>query len=404
MSSPDEVQQRYVDELVAASVVLESLETAAQAEAWVSGAVAEWYALEGPDGVLEAAVRPDVPVVADLLAWFNGGDVPDELFPWVADLGRHELARVLCLTDSDVLDEQALIFEYVLDGQPDHDVSVSIADGVLLGVSVGPAGLAEGIGEGIGEDLSSDLQVTEMDPAAAVALTATALAGPLDQLSPASEANVPLLAKRIDAHDVRAQPLAASRPLPERDADDDAWCVGVVRSSLRKVLDAPVPDVVERARAHFAESVEARLPDALTVLEVAGLGVVGSDPAAEIDVDVLVHAVGGYFNPVDLSAHTDAQFAALVELEPVDWAGVVLGMVRSTTSAPIDGSALVTFINRAPEITSTIPKNDAPRIAWAFEQMLFAWEVTGVLDGEGHVTEAGRWLLAHGFVRALSQG
>lgn len=394
MSSPDEIQKRYVDELIAASTVLDSVETAAQAEAWISSAMAEWRALEGRDGALEQHVRREAPLVADLLRWFGGGERPTEDLPWVGDLGRHELARVLCLVDPDAPDEQALIFEYLLDGEADHDLSVSIASGVLLGAAVGPAGLAEGIGE----DLHSSLVVSEISSGEAQELAAAALGGPLDQLSAASEANLPLLARRIGADVLQHTTAPVSRPLPDRDVDDDQWCVGVVRSSLRKVLESSAPGSVETARQRFADAVGQRNPDALTVLEVAGL-----DTTAEIDADVLLQAVGGYFNPVDLAAHTNAQFAALIELEPVDWTGAILGVVRSPVSAdPIDGSALVTHINRAPEITSSIPKADAPRIAWAFEQMLFAWEVTGVLDGDGRVTEAGRWLLAHAFVRALS--
>ena len=392
MSSPDNFQQRYIDELIAASNVLPSVETAAQAEAWVSGAVAEWRALDGRDDALESEARDHSPLVADLLRWFGGGERPTGALPWIDDLGRHELTRVLCLADPSEPDEQALIFEYELDGEADHDVSVSISHGALVGASVGPAGLAEGIGE----ELDSSLTTSEMDPTSARDLAAAALSAPLDQLSPASEANVPLLARRMGAQLSQERSTAACRPLPERDVDDDAWCVGVVRSALRAILESPAPATVEVARTRFADVVAEGVPDALTVLEVAG-----ADPTAAIDLQSLLRAVGAYFNPVDLAAHTDAQFAALIELEPVDWAGVVLGVVRSP-AAPIDGSTLVTHINRAPEITSSIPKSDAPRIAWTFEQMLFAWEVTGVLDGDGQVTEPGRWLLAHAFVQALS--
>lgn len=393
MPSPSEFQQRYIGELIAASVVLESFETAAQAEAWVSGAIAEWRALDGPEAMLERELRAHAPVVADLLCWFDGGERPQGALAWMADLGRHQLARVLRLAEADAGNEQVLIFEYQLDGEADHDLSVSVVDGTLLGVSVGPAGLADGIDE----DAESALTVAEIDGAAARQLVAIALAGPHDQLSPASEANVPLLAKRIGGTVSATTEAESSRVLPDRDADDDKWCVGVVRSSLRKILENSAPDTVEIARTSFAAAVAERAPDALTVLEVAGIG-----PGAAIDELTFLDAVGSYFKPVDLSAHTDAQFEALTELEPVDWAGAILGVVRSpATAPPIDGDVLVTYINRAPEITSSIPKSDAPRLAWTFEQMLFAWEVTGVIDDEGRVTDAGRWLLANAFVRTL---
>ena len=173
----------------------------------------------------------------------------------------------------------------------------------------------------------------------------------------------------------------------------------MVNSALRKVLAEPVPASVGQAVDAFAALISDQSPDALTVLQVAGASATES-----IDQTALLAAVGAYFAPVDLTPHTDAQFEALVELEPVDWVGVVLGMTRSKAEGPpLDGEALVTFINRAPEITSTIPKQDAPRLAWTFDQMLFAWEVTGVLNEAGRVTDAGRWLLAHSFVAAMSR-
>ena len=67
----------------------------------------------------------------------------------------------------------------------------------------------------------------------------------------------------------------------------------------------------------------------------------------------------------------------------------------------MSGDVLVTLINRTPEITTSISKAERPRLAWAFDQMLFSWEVTGVLSADGQVTDAGRWLLGHAFVQAL---
>ena len=145
MSSTDVFRTRYLDELIAASVVLESFEAAAQAEAWVSGAVAEWRALSGADRDLAPAIAEASPLAAALISWFLDATKPDGEPAWLADLGRHELTGVRQLSDPTVPAERALIFEYSLDGDPDHDLSVSISSGMLTGVSVGPAGLADGV-------------------------------------------------------------------------------------------------------------------------------------------------------------------------------------------------------------------------------------------------------------------
>ena len=396
MSSLDEFQTRYIDELIAAAAVLDSIEAAAQAEAWVSGAIAEWHALGGPAEGLTPAIAADAPLAAALISWMEGGEVPEGEHRWLADLGRHEISQVLQLASPSNPEELGLIFEFDLDGEHDHDVSVSLTNGTVTGIAIGPAGLADGVA-----DDDTDLTVDQVGTSVASNLVTTALGGPLDALTPSSEANVPLLLQRFGGRRSDVAPRTEGRLLPERDAEDDSWCVGVVRSALRTTLEAAAPESVERARIGFAARVAKKDPDALTVLGVAGVKRSAGD--GPIDVETFLRAVGAYFAPVDLGAHSDAQFDALIELEPVDWAGVVLGMTRAKTrTEPLDGASLVTFINRAPEITSTIPKSDAPRLAWAFEQMMFAWEATGVIDADGNVSDAGRWLLAHAYVAALS--
>ena len=398
MSSLDEVQTRYIDELIAAASVLDSIESAAQAEAWVSGAVAEWQALDGPDGALVPAIADQAPLAAGLLSWMEGGPTPESEHAWTGDLGRCELARVMQLSSPTNKGELGLIFEYTLDGEHDHDISVSLVDGELSGIAIGPAGLADGVHN----DDETELAIRDIDESVAIEMVASALGGSLDELSPSSEANVPLVLRRFGGQRLAASRSTPDRVMPARDAEDDAWCVGVVRSALRSILESPAPDSVELARIGFAARVANRDPDALTVLGVAGIERTTGD--GPLDLDVLIRCVGAYFAPVDLSAHTDAQFEALIELEPVDWAGVVLAMARAKPGGtPLDGGALVTFINRAPEITSVIPKSDAPRLGWAFEQMLFAWEVTGVISADGTVTKAGTWLLPHAYIAALDE-
>ncbi len=394
MSSTKKFQARYLDELAAAAVMLDSFETPAQAEAWVSGAIAEWQALSGSVDALSPAIAEQSPRVANLISWFLGGDAPTGSDEWLAELGTEQLIRVLELADPSTANEQALIFEYQRNGEPDHDLSVSIVDGALTGIAIGPPGLADGVNDESG----TGLVLREVDEETARLMVSRALLAPFDQLSPASEANVPLIMRRMGSAVVSLTRGERTRELPPRDREDDNWCADVVSSALRATLAESAPAAVDDAVSAFAALVEQQDPDALTVLEVCGRA-----PELAIDRDGLLAAVGAYFAPVDLSAHTDVQFDALIDLEPVDWVGVVLGLTRSPSSGPpVDGDGLVSFINRAPEITSTIPKSDAPRLAWTFDQMLFAWEVTGVFDESGRVSDAGRWLLAQAFVAVMT--
>ncbi len=393
MAPLEDFQNRYLDELVVAAEELESFESAAQAEAWASGAIAEWRALCGPAGQLAGLVESESPLAAALLRWFDGGeketvDAPD----WWDELGEHELVSVVELSSANDGGEIALIFEYSLGGEPDHDISVSIDNRHLVAVTVGPAGLRDGI-----EENDRGLVLVEVTEAVGVDAVARALKMPLGELSPASEANIPLLARRFGARAGIATAVV-NRILPERNTDDDQWCVDVLRSALRNRSHDSAPDALSKAVTNFADLVDKSDADALTVLGVAGI-----ERTTDISLDVLIRAVGAYFSPTDLSAHSAQSYDALIMLEPVDWLGGVLGLIRSKQiDGPVDGAKMVTFINRAPEITTKISKNEAPQIAWAFDQALFAFETTGVLSGDGFVTDVGRWLLAEAFVTTLS--
>ncbi len=402
MPTPDHIRDRYLDELVGAASVLDDLDSAAVAEAWASGAVAEWLALDGADGRLASKIRDAAPLAAVLIDWIDGGEAP-ELFgepDWITDVGRHELTRAVQLkqttTDDARSHEHGVILEYTAPSGDRHDVSVSIDGGHISGIAVGPEGLAIAAVEAERDGVSVD----ELDPRRALELVREALGKPLGQLSPAAEATLPLVVRRVGfSADELAEFAAVSsdRTLPERDVEDDQYSAELVASALRVALAAEQPPAVAEALDQFTADVAAGDPDALTVFDIAGL-----DPEEPVDLDRFIALIGSYLAPASLSPHTDPQFAALIELEPADWVGVILGMSRAAIGTDIDGDALVRFINKAPEITTTIPKADAPRLAWTFEQMLYAWEVTGVLTDVGAVSAAASWLLPRAAVAAWS--
>lgn len=397
MPTPDQIRSRYLDELLGAASVLDGIESAAVAEAWASGAVAEWHALDGADGRLASLVADTAPLAASLISWIEGGEAPDASDgpDWLADVGRHELTRAVQLDQSNA-DDTGVIFEYTAPSGERHDLSVSIDDGAIVGIAVGPEGLALAAAE----DDRDDVTVSDLEPRAALDIVRNALGQPLGELSPAAGATLPLVVRRVgfSADDLAEfTAMTSDRTLPERDIEDDRYAAELVQSALRKTLAAEQPAAVDEALAQFADRVAADDPDALTVFDIAG-----ADPSQPLDIDGFIALVGAYLAPASLAPHTDPQFAALIELEPADWIGVVLGMSRAGVGTDIDGDALVRFINKAPEITTTIPKADAPRLAWTFEQMLYSWEVTGVLTSDGAVSDAASWLLPRAAIAAWS--
>ena len=394
MTSADLLRTRYLEELFASARMLDTVETAAMAEAWASGAVAEWSALGGVPGRLREELEEPSPLGASLVRWIEGGEAPTEGADWTADVGRHDLVRVVRLLDAGRPAEVGWIFEYEAPSGDRHDLSATIADDTLVGLSVGPAGLTQAAAD----DETSGFVVREATLDDARQAVQRCLDQPVGGLSESAEATLPLLARRLGVvATVDAEPR--ERRMPDRDPEDDRYAAEVIRSALRVDPSAPPTEEVEAAHARFLALIGQGDVDAHTVLEVAGI-----TDAVDIGLTVFVRAVGAYLAPVDLTAHDDAQFGALAELEPADWAGVILGLSRAEVGTDIDGGALVTMINRAPEITTTIPKRDAPRIAWTFEQMLFAWEATGVLDPDGRSTGAASWLLPRAALAAWDGG
>ena len=59
---------------------------------------------------------------------------------------------------------------------------------------------------------------------------------------------------------------------------------------------------------------------------------------------------------------------------------------------------------RCPEVTTTVPKRDAPVVADVFSRMLHAWELTGAIDDDGRLTPLGAWLVPQSLLCAWGGG
>ena len=90
---------------------------------------------------------------------------------------------------------------------------------------------------------------------------------------------------------------------------------------------------------------------------------------------------------------------ALIWLEWADWLGVGIGLHRAGVGAPMNGSAFVDLVNRCPEVSSSIDKNDRDYAEWAFETALDLLADSGVVHA-GVLTEAGMAALGPAMVEA----
>ena len=87
-------------------------------------------------------------------------------------------------------------------------------------------------------------------------------------------------------------------------------------------------------------------------------------------------------------------------LEWADWLGAVIGVARAGEGCAVDGSVMVDFVNRCPEVTTTIPKADRGRIEWAFDTVIEPWTEWGLLDDDGRMTSLGLSVLPAALRRA----
>ncbi len=400
----DRMLARFVEELLEAAHVPESLDEAAQAEAWASSAVAEWMELGGRGDDLASHIEDTAPFPAALIRWIVEGTAPTVGPDWLADLTEQQATQAWELS-SGTSDEVALIVEFEAPSTARHAMSITVADGRPTDCSVGPAGLAEAATEDDADTM--DVRALELDEALDRVRSAL---GQLqaDELTVNGRLNVPLALRRFGVTPTAALASTGghpSVPIPPRDPDDDAWAADLLTSALRlhgaAENAADEPAVVAESRAEFLARLDEGDADARTLLDVCG---VPSDAAAADRTDLHLRAVAAYLRPDDLSMHPAPTQQAILELEWADWLGATIGLSRSTAGIDVDGAALVQLINRCPEITTTIPKQDAARIGWAFEQTLYAWAVTGVLDDAGALTEAGRWLLPRAALAAWTVG
>jgi hypothetical protein len=106
------------------------------------------------------------------------------------------------------------------------------------------------------------------------------------------------------------------------------------------------------------------------------------------DAGDAVDRIAGVVAPDSLQLLPPADRDAVLLLEWADWLGAVIGLVRAGEGSAVDGAALVDHVNRCPEVTSTIPKADRERIAWAFDQLTSDWDELG-LTFDGALTPEG---------------
>lgn len=103
--------------------------------------------------------------------------------------------------------------------------------------------------------------------------------------------------------------------------------------------------------------------------------------------------------PVDLDAE-----AAWAALEPADWAGAVIELVRSGVGTSASPEDLAGLAGRCPEIEGPeLSEEDTELLAAGFTPVVGLWQALGALDDRGRLTPLGRWGLPLALRRAWTE-
>jgi len=343
---------------------------AARAEAWASDVLALAAECAVDSSALGAAIaRAGGDGAATAIAALSG--LVDELPPlawtgeapaWVDAVGtaRCEGAWVLSAGRS-----ESIAFRFVDALDERHVITVDLVASLpeTIGeVVVGPGDLLDALLED-----DADIERTDGGPSDLAARCVAALRA-TDQPSMSSVVNGRVLLRRLATLvDVDVPPpVAVEEEIPDappRDPEDDAYALEV----LARALPASVDETIGSAAAER------------------------------------VGAVAEFVAPTDLAPLDPRQRDAVLTLEWADWLGAVIGLVRAGAGCAVAGDRMVDFVNRCPEIDTTIPKADRARIGWAFATVIEPWGEWGLLDDDGRVTALGLTVLPAALRRAWGQ-
>jgi hypothetical protein len=379
-----------VEDLLA-SIISDALDQAAglleldaiRAEVWASDLTA-LAAETGPDGIsrlIAALVDAGGPAAAAALwavhSMVDGVD-PDNpaLEPapaWVDDL-RSSTCEAAWLLEERRGVSAALRFVDRADDR--HVVIVDLVPagdgGEKIGeVAVGPPDLLDAL-----DEPGSGIAATEVAPPELAKRIARAGRSTSEPTS-SYVANARLLLARLSSlgiDDLEApiwiEPEVPELPAPDPDAD--AWAVQVLDQALGDT-GTPGPEAVAAAAAVLRTAAGSN--DRLAQWLAASEGPIDLD---EPDLVVVLSALAAAISPARLAPLAADARRAVLELEWADWLGAVIGIVRAGAGVSVDPDGLVDQINRCQEVTSTIPKADRGRVAWAFEVIAETWEPLGI--------------------------
>ncbi len=195
--------------------------------------------------------------------------------------------------------------------------------------------------------------------------------------------------------------LASGQPLPESVLVNQS----IGRRRLEVALGRRLDELREVRTGAVGDEVGDELdPDVRAELDAWALSTLtfalGPAVVAAGSAAVIADGLLDPFTPAGRAAYPAEEREAFAALEWADWLGAVIGVVRAGTGADLSSAALVDQVNRCPEVTSTVPKQDRPYYEWAWQHVVALWQRHGLADAERQLTDEGVIVLPQILVRA----
>lgn len=174
----------------------------------------------------------------------------------------------------------------------------------------------------------------------------------------------------------------------EDEVTERAASWGVVAHALRdrplEPDDEPLARAVAELRAH---------PDAWPHRLLWGMAEVTPATAPDDAVACWLTLATAMLEPAEPDEPGDAdEAAALAALEPADWAGAVIELVRAGAGASADPRMLRDRVLACPEIEGDEPsEEDAEVVERGLAVAVPLWQALGAVDAERHLTRLGAW-------------
>jgi hypothetical protein len=221
-----------------------------------------------------------------------------------------------------------------------------------------------------------------------------------------------------DAEPVDAAPLLAddeeeddllAADADEEEEDWDGWDEAerssweVVRRALTDVERQPDPLALAEVATSLREGEGGSEDDAIALLRAAAEP---EDLESDDDEELWTALAAAVVSPLPMDLPLDPDTAAAwLALEPADFAGAVIELIRSGPGTTADPEALIELIERCPEIEGEeLSESDEAIILAGLEVVVRLWRALGALDADGTLTPLGVWGLPRSLERAWSGG